>query len=168
MKRGILLSALFLACALRGKAEEGGLNRGQAALLLWERAGGVSYDITAHPFTDLSGTDDGVIQAVAWAWNAGVSQGVGENTFAPDRPLTRAEWATLLRRSGPELGLDTFLSDGAAACNDFEGVTDWGGDDLYWACITGHLPWGEGGRLDPSGLVSETEARVGMDAGQQG
>lgn len=136
-------------------AAEAPVTRGEFVVLMWESRGGVPFDKTAHPFTDLP--EDGQAQAAAWAWSQGLIQGVGGGLFAPDRPLTREECATLLRRLGRSLGLDAFLPDGAALCNDYEGVTLWAGDDLYWACITGRMAWWEN-RLFPQGLIERAEA----------
>jgi len=148
----ILLAALFL---LPARAAGAPVTRGQFALLLWESQGGVPFDKTAHPFSDLP--EDGQAQAVAWAWDLGLVKGVGGDRFAPDRPLTRLECAVLLRRLDRYLGLDPFLPAGAAACNDYADTTPWAGDDLYWACITARMDWQEG-RLAPQGSVSQEEA----------
>lgn len=136
-------------------AAEVPITRGEFVVLLWESRGGVPFDKTAHPFTDLP--EDAQAQAAAWAWNEGLVQGVGGGLFAPDRPLTREECATLLRRLDRSLGLDVFLPDGAALCNDYEGVNLWAGDDLYWACITGRMAW-QDNRLSPQGLLKAEQA----------
>lgn len=157
MKKCCLLWALLLLwlLAIPVSAAEPPVTRGQFLVLMWADQGGVPFDKTAHPFTDLP--EDGQAQAVAWAWSGGLVQGVGGTLFAPDRPLTREECATLLRRFDTGLGRDTFLPNGATLCNDYEGVTLWTGDDLYWACITGRMAWQQN-RLAPQGSVSKREA----------
>lgn len=158
IKRHFLCALLFLfVFFLPAQAEDGPVTRGEFTLLLWQSQGGVPFDKTAHPFADIY--DDGQAQAVAWAYGEGLVQGIGGYRFAPDRPLTREECATLLRRLDDHLGFDTFLPDGAALCNDYEGVNLWAGDDLYWACITGRMDWQEN-RLAPQGAVSEAEAKA--------
>ncbi len=132
------------------------ITRGEAVLLLWETAGAVPYDKTAHPFTDID--DDGVAQAAAWAWGEGLTHGVGNSLFAPERPITREEWAALLRRSSARLGLDVFLPEGVALCNDGRDISPWADDSLYWACVTRRLPWLKG-RLAPLAPVPLEEAR---------
>lgn len=155
-RRLSLLLPLLLLLTLTTRAAEPPVTRGEFVLLLWESQGGVPFDKTAHPFTDLP--EDGQAQAAAWAYHQGLVLGVGDHLFAPDRPLTREECATLLRRLDAHLGRDTFLPDGAALCNDYEGVNLWAGDDLYWACITGRMAWLES-RLAPLGPVTQEEAR---------
>lgn len=156
MKKTVLCLLLCLSLLPAARGSEIPITRGGFLLLLWEDAGGVPFDKTAHPFSDLS--DDMEAQAVAWAWDLGLVQGVGGNLFAPGRPLTREECALLLRRNDALLGRNTFLPDGVAACNDFQDVSPWAGDSLYWACITGRIPWRQG-RLDPRGTLTREEAQ---------
>lgn len=132
------------------------VKRGEVLLLLWQSAGAVPYDKTAHPFTDLEGRDD-LGQAAGWAYELGLVKGVGDGLFAPDRPMTREELATLLRRNHALLGLDTFLPDGAALCNDYADISPWADDSLYWACIMGKMDW-RGTRLAPLDYATRAEA----------
>lgn len=148
-----LLLAFFL-CPIR--AAEAPVTRSDFLLLLWEDRGAVPYDITAHPFTDLSGRD-AEAQAAAWAWANGLANGVGGDLFAPDRPLTREECAAFLRRYDAFLGRDIFLPLGPSLCNDYEDISPWAQDDLYWACITGRMDWLEN-RLAPLSPVTRKEA----------
>lgn len=154
-KFGCFLLCLFLL-AIPAQAAEEPITRGDFLLLLWSDAGGVPYDITAHPFTDLEGRDD-LKQAAGWAYDLGLIKGVGDNQFAPCRPLTREECAVLLRRYDTYLGRDTWLPD-LAACNDYEDAFPWSADDLYWACATGRMGW-KNGRLAPLDPVTMAEGR---------
>jgi hypothetical protein len=54
---------------------------------------GIGSDLTT-PFTDVSGA--WYTQYVAWAYNAGITNGTSETTFSPDNSLTRAQIVTLL------------------------------------------------------------------------
>lgn len=137
---------------------EAPVTRGEFLLLMWRSAGGVPYDVTAHPFSDLSGRDD-LAQAAGWAWDLGLVKGVGDGLFAPDRPLTREECAALLRRYDALRGLDVWLPDGAALCNDYADISPWADDSLYWACIMGRMDWREC-RLAPLAYVTQQEAEA--------
>lgn len=134
------------------------VSRGEVLLLLWRSAGAVPYDKTAHPFTDLAGRDD-LAQAAGWAWDAGLVKGVGDGLYAPDRPMTREELATLLRRNDALLGRDTWLPDGAALCNDYADISPWADDSLYWACIMGRMAW-RNCRLAPLEYATCAEAEA--------
>ncbi|MFR3080046.1 MAG: hypothetical protein ACLTNE_17140 [Intestinimonas butyriciproducens] len=37
------------------------------------------------------------------------------------------------------------------------GHLPWADDSLYWACDAGVLPWSPGGRLDPSGTLTQAQ-----------
>lgn len=159
-RAGLLAGLLGFTVPTAAAAE---LSRGEAIRLLWQGFGGMPYDRTAHPFGDVFSLPDPLPEAIAWAYGTGLTQGCGGGRFAPERPLTRAEGATLLRRAATHLGRDTFLPDGASECNDGEEATIWGGDDLYWACISGVLPWTEGGLFSPTATVEEETWRDCLD-----
>ncbi len=164
MKRRLTCLALCLcfllsyAPAAETSPEEAPVSRGEVLLLLWQSAGAVPYDKTAHPFTDLSLRDD-LSQAAGWAYGLGLVKGVGDGLFAPDRPMTREELATLLRRNDALLGLDTWLPDGAALCNDYADISPWADDSLYWACIMGRMDW-KNCRLAPLDYATYAEAEA--------
>lgn len=144
---------------LQGKPAPGSLvTRGDVLLLLWQSAGAVPYDVTAHPFSDLEGRDD-LRQAAGWAYGLGLVKGVGDGLFAPDRTMTREEFATLLRRSDAFWGRDVWLPDGAALCNDYADISPWADDSLYWACIMGRMDWRDC-RLAPLDGVTRAEAEA--------
>lgn len=158
MKRfWVSLLLLLPLWTLSAAAQDGEpVTRGEFVILVWESQGGVPFDKTAHPFSDLTGRDE-IAQAAAWGWELGIVRGVGDGLFAPDRPITREECAALLRRSDSRLGRDVFLPDGPSLCNDNEGISPWAADDLYWACVTGRMDWLDG-RLAPQAPVTRQEA----------
>ena len=70
-----------------------------AALML---GGVIGYAASKHPFTDVP---DGAYftDAVQWAWDNGITNGVDSEHFEPNRAITRAEFVTMLWRwSGNE------------------------------------------------------------------
>lgn len=167
-----LIAALLLPQAQAQGTEapvlQGGetpITRGDFALLLWQSAGGTSYDVSALPFSDVP-KDDDCAQAVCWAYDLGLTQGVGEGRFAPDRPLTREEWATLLRREDARQGRDTWFPD-AGICNDFQDISPWADDSLYWACSTSRIGWKDD-RLAPLAPVTEAEAAASLSPNAPG
>jgi len=161
--RYLLPCVLVLAVALLPAAgEEGAVTRGEFLTLMWRDAGGFPYDVSGCPFSDVEKNDPWA-QAVCWAWDQGVTKGVGGGRFAPDRFLTREECAVLLRRYDALLGRDTWLAEGVAACNDYADISPWADDSLYWACITGRMPWHEN-RLAPQAPVTGEEAALLLPA----
>ena len=153
-----LLLALLLLCPAALGAEDAPATRGDFLIALWESDGGVPFDVT-NPFTDVDYHDPWAV-AVGWACGEGLVNGVGEGLFAPTRPITREEAAVLLRRWAGVLGRPTFLPDGVAECNDYEDISPWADDSLYWACDAGLLDWSQGSRLDPLGSMTREEVAL--------
>ena len=152
----LLLTVLLPAAAA---AAPPAVTRAQFVAALWACAGAAPYDANG-PFADVERDSPGAA-AIAWAYDLGVAKGTGGACFAPDRPVTREEAAVLLRRYAAHLKRDTFLPGGVAACNDYEDISPWADDSLYWATSIGLLDWGPGGRLDPQeGLTAEALERT--------
>ena len=149
----LLLLLLLLCPTARG--EEGPVTRGGFVSALWESAGAVPYDAQT-PFSDVSPRAD-YAPAVSWAAHQGLVLGTGEGRFQPERPITREEAAVLLRRWAALLEWDTFLPDGVVACNDYQDISPWADDSLYWAAGIGLLAWGADGRPEPQGTLSPEE-----------
>ena len=76
-------------------------------------------------------------------------------TTKPRRPIRILVAAAAV--AAAHLGRDTFLPSGVAACNDFEGISPWADDSLYWAAGIGLLAWGADGRPEPQGTLSPEE-----------
>lgn len=155
-----LLLSLSLLSLPAGAAAEEPVTRGEFALLLWRSAGGVPYDVSALPFSDVEKNADWA-QAVCWGYDEGLLRGTGDGLFSPGRLLTREECAALLRRYDARLGRDTFFPD-AGICNDFQDISPWADDSLYWACSTGRMAWRDR-RLAPYETVTSAEAEGYFD-----
>ena len=84
-------------------------------------------------------------------------QGTGGGLFAPDRPITREEAAVLLRRAADYLGRETATSSNLAECNDYDGISPWADDSLYWATEIRLIDWAPGGLMAPGETISPAE-----------
>ena len=73
------------------------MNRGMMVTLLYRAAGSPDVSELGNPFPDIKGSDY-YYSAVIWAHDRGITQGVGDGTFAPGRQLTRQELAVFLYR----------------------------------------------------------------------
>lgn len=71
--------------------------RAQILTFLWRAAGSPAPDGTESPFLDVS-ADAWYAEAVLWAWENGLTEGVDAESFAPDRACTRAQIVTFLWR----------------------------------------------------------------------
>lgn len=109
------------------------------------------------PFLDMEG--HWAKDAVSWAYTAGVSEGVEENAFGPERALSREQAAVLLRRlkalkegGTPSLNLNCLNS-----FTDRGSVSPWAEEGVAWAAQEGVLSGKGGGLLDPQGRCTRAE-----------
>lgn len=151
----LLLLTLLLPSAV---AAEPAVSRARFVYALWVGAGALPYRGDA-PFTDVP-LELEEAPAICWAYDLGVVRGTGGNLFTPQRPITREEAAVLLRRYAACLGRDTFYPEGVAACNEYEGISPWADDSLYWAAGTGLMDWSPTGELDPAGTLTHQQLRT--------
>ena len=73
------------------------------AVKLYEKLSGKGIMVTHAPFKD---TDD---IEVAKAYTVGITTGVSDTEFAPDREITREQMATMMARALEQVGIDTFV-----------------------------------------------------------
>lgn len=154
MKRCIALAVVLLFVSVWAGAADAPATRADFAAALWSSCGEVPAQVP--PFTDV-GPNEPYTEGVGWCLDRDLMRGVGDGRFEPARPITREEAATVLRRYCAMVGLDTFYPSGVAACNEYEGISPWADDSLYWACGEGWMEWSAGGRLDPQGTLTATQ-----------
>lgn len=98
--------------------------------------------------------------AVAWAVRAGVAGGVGDNRFAPERPVTREQIAVMLHQYArlqddipqPATIPTTYTDTGT--------ISSWARTAMQWAIAEGLITGKSGGRLDPGGKATRAEVAV--------
>lgn len=95
------------------------VTRAQAVTILYRLAGAPDVAWTAR-FDDVT-ESAWYAKAVAWAVESGITTGVGEDQFAPLRPITQREWNVLLARYWGEAARtdgedDAVLTRGGLAC----------------------------------------------------
>ena len=132
------------------------LTRAMMATVLWAMEGGpvVNY---AMAYTDVD-SDDWFAEAVRWATSEGVVNGVGDNAYAPNDPLTREQMAVMLYAYAVYKGYDT--TQGGMAIRefgDYEAVSDWAATAMDWAVNAGLLGGKPGNLLDPAGSATRAE-----------
>lgn len=78
-------------------------NRGQVVTFLWRLAGSPKPETTLEncPFTDLD-PEEYYVDAVLWAVEKGITQGIGRDRFAPTHRVTRGQFVTFLYRLAGE------------------------------------------------------------------
>ena len=90
------------------------VTRGQAVAFLWRAMGKPEASITENPFKDVD-EGDYFYEAVLWALDQGVTDGVSDDEFAPDAALSTAHIATFLYRAIQGEGVDGWYQE----------ATDW-------------------------------------------
>ena len=140
-------------------APEEPMTRGMLVTVLW-RLDGETAPKTATTFTDVD-VNAYYADAVAWAAESGVVNGIGGNKFDPEGNVTREQIAPILFRYASLKGVDTAARANLATFPDAEKTSAYAHDALSWA-VAAELVKGtkEGSTiyLDPQG--SATRAQV--------
>lgn len=112
------------------------MTRAEFVTILW-RAMGEPKPSKKASFTDL--TQEWYLDAVAWAEENSVVNGMGDGLFAPTGSVTREQLVTILHRlAGNPMGMELMLSsvyDGQYS--DSGQIGDWAKASLYWAIYEG-------------------------------
>ncbi|MBE7032464.1 MAG: S-layer homology domain-containing protein [Ruminococcaceae bacterium] len=94
--------------------------------------------------------------AVAWAANEGIVNGVGEGKFAPNSDITREQIATILYKYSQKKSAIDAASVGIIA-PDRDKISDWAMEGMSWAVAEKLITGKDGGVLDPGGKATRAE-----------
>ena len=130
-------------------------NRAMLATILYRLAGqpDVSGDL---PFTDVA-AGTWYTDAVLWAAQNGIVNGLGENTFAPMNTLTREQLVTMLYRYAEAKGYDVSASADLSGYPDAGQVQDYAQPAMAWAVAENIIQGMEDGTLKPAGNASRAQ-----------
>ena len=129
-------------------------------------SGLVAEPAAENPFTDTS--DPEVLKAL----NVGITNGLSETEFAPDKLLNREQAATMLSRvykkvafEGWTLGTDGDFGEAFRALftmpeafTDDADISSWARDSVYFMASNGILKGMEGGTFQPRAVTEEQQA----------
>ena len=110
----------------------------------------------SNPFTDVSG-GQWYTDAVIWAAENKIVNGVGKGKFDPEGEITREQMATILYRYAEKQEIDVSRQGDLSGYPDGGKVSDWALKEMQWAVSEG-LIGGSDGYLLPQG--SATRAQV--------
>lgn len=134
----------------------GTMTRAMLVTILHRQAGEpvVNY---AMPFTDVEGST-WYTEAVRWAASEGVVTGTSATSFAPDAPVTREQFATILYRYAQSEG-QGFTGAWAFRLDfdDADAVSDYAYEALCWMTMHGVIE-GDGANLHPQDSAIRAEA----------
>ena len=112
-------------------------------------------DSTVHPFTDVTGW---AAPYIAWAYDAGLINGMTPTSFAPTAPISRQDSVVMLYRLAIFLGSRNLNNPGHAdRFPDVHLVGYWAENAVNWAVYHGFLR-GIGENLAPAGTVDRAQA----------
>jgi hypothetical protein len=143
----------------------GTITRAMVVTILY-RAADAEWGDADAPFDDVL-PGKWYTDAVAWAAANGIVNGVGDNKFAPDEPVTREQFATILYRYYEwASALDGVRQDAAptdgganlAVYADAGDISDWASEAVKWAVGQGVITGKPGGLIDPQGTATRAES----------
>ncbi len=130
-------------------------NRAMVVTILYRLAGepAVSGD---SAFTDVA---DGLwyTDAVLWAAQNGIVNGISETQFAPSGDLTREQLATILYRYAQDQGYDVSASADLSGFPDAGDIQDYATEALSWAVAEGLLQGFEDNSLQPQSTATRAQ-----------
>lgn len=89
-------------------------------------------------FADVTASD-WYATAVNWAAANGIVNGISDDTFAPNDPITREQLAAMLMNYAQYKGLDVSARADLSHYSDAENISSWANDVLSWAVAEGLL-----------------------------
>ena len=136
---------------------ESTMTRAMLVTVLWRYAGAPKPG--ANPFTDVP-NGKWYTDAVAWAAENGVVNGVGDGKFEPDGSVTREQMATILYRYAQKVGIDTSKHTELSAFPDANRVSAYARAPMQWIVAEGVIGGSrENGQdwLNPQGNATRAE-----------
>ncbi|MCL2843075.1 MAG: S-layer homology domain-containing protein [Oscillospiraceae bacterium] len=132
-------------------------SRAMAVTILYRMAGEPAAPFEAV-FSDVA-SGRWYSEAVIWAHNNEVVQGVGGGRFAPTVNITRQEMATILHRFATAQGYDMAVASSMTLdFPDANLINDWAETEMRWAVYTGLTLGTDAGTLNPRGNATRAEA----------
>ena len=113
---------------------ESSMTRAMLVTVLWRYAGSPAG--WENPFTDVP-NGSWFTQAVAWAAENGIVNGVGNHKFEPDSNITREQMAAILFRYAAMSGFDTSARGNLDQYPDRGDVSGYAVEPLSWAVAEG-------------------------------
>lgn len=135
---------------------ETNLTRAQVVTMLYRVAGEPETD-AEFAFADVP-ENAYYADALAWAVEAGIAEGVSETEFAPELDVTREELATFLYRFAVmQENADGQKSD-LAEFADAASVSDWAQEAMAWAVGQGLVKGTSETTIEPAGTATRAQA----------
>ncbi len=125
------------------------MNRAMFVTVLYRIAGEPQVDSGKLVFSDVP-ADSFYTEAVAWAVEQGITNGVSTSLFAPDRHLSRQELVTMFYRYVKSTGADVSATADLSAYPDADTLASWAVEPFGWAVEAGIIHGMDDGTLSPT------------------
>lgn len=131
------------------------MSRGMFATVIYRIAESLDEDMTPGDryFNDVN-TTDYYYDAITWAYNNGIIEGVGDSKFEPDSPLTREQAVTILGR----MIEDNEESIPSANYKDGDSISNWAKDHVDLLTHYGLIDGYTDGTFRPQNNLNRAEA----------
>ncbi len=133
-------------------APNGKVTRGQFIVMLL-RAYGIE-EMTGDNFDDCG--DTWYTGYLAAAKQLGISNGVGDNKFAPEKEISRQEIVTLIYNYLKTIG-EVEDAESAASFEDKDEIADWASEAVAFASFKGYVNGKDNNMFDPKGNTKRAE-----------
>ena len=133
----------------------GSTTRAMVVTVLWRMAGEPAAGVSS--FSDVN-DEVWYADAVTWAAENGIVNGVGDGLFKPDANITREQLAVILYNYADfmEYEMSGDLDTNIPSYNDATNISQYAYSSLDWACGSGLIE-GAAGKLDPKGQATRAQ-----------
>lgn len=108
-------------------------------------------------FTDVTAAD-WFYTYVKWGVEKGITNGMGDGTFAPNSPITREQMAVMLLKYAQSLGFMLPQTGSIPTFTDAGLISSWSADYVYTAAAAGILSGFDTGEFRPQGNATRAQA----------
>ncbi|MBQ4517142.1 MAG: S-layer homology domain-containing protein [Clostridia bacterium] len=130
------------------------LTRGMLVTILYRFEGSPSS--MTYGFSDVPRTE-WYTKSVDWAASTGIVNGVGDNRFAPDEPVTREQITVIFYNYSKYKKMDLTAKSDLSSFADSEKISSWATTAFEWAVSSGLISGKDNSMLDPSGKATRAE-----------
>lgn len=131
------------------------LTRGQLATILY-RVAQEEFEGT-HKFTDVE-NGSYYEEAIAWAYNKGIIKGITQTLCAPNQPVTREQFVTILYRYAQYKGYATDEHNNLTTFKDAFRISNYAEDAMKWAVEKGIINGIASDTLAPQNSATRAQA----------
>lgn len=152
---------LFNGTSATEFSPDAGMTRGMLAAVLsnLERGDGSGLGATFDDIAD----DAWYAEAVVWAAENGIVNGLGNGMFGPEELITREQMAAMLYNYADMLGVDTSARANLNAYSDADSVSSWANEVMSWANATGIITGTTTTTLDPQGIATRAQVAAMLE-----